>query len=190
MKTLPYRFEGLTGDIRTARLLLRPFTLADSADLHALYGDPQVMRIRRIGVQNIAGTNRELAGLVDHWTQHGFGMWHTSRLSDRKFLGECGLRFREGSDNTEIEVSYGLVPDVWGSGLATEGARAAVRLAFEIMRLPRLVAISRADNLASHAVLQKCGFSLLERDDSGLHPIFRFEMLADVYAGTGENPDV
>lgn len=190
MRTLPDRFEGLTGEVRTRRLLLRPFTREDSDELHILYGDPRVMSIRRIGVQDLAGTVHELAGLVEHWTQHGFGMWHTSCASEGRFLGECGLRFREGSDNTEIEVSYGLVPEKWGSGLATEGAQAAVRLGFETMQLPRLVAISRADNLASHTVLQKCGFSLIERDDSRAHPIVRFEMLASVYSGTRDNPDV
>lgn len=163
--------------LATERLRMRAFTDEDLCDLHMLYGRAEVMAIRRIGVQDRDGSRRELAGLTGHWAVHGFGMWHVSLSADGRFIGECGLRVRE--DNPEdVEISYGLLPEFWGGGLATEGAKAAISAGFEILGLARLIAISRASNLASHAVLHKCGFRQTAITEGSNGAILRFEMTA------------
>jgi RimJ/RimL family protein N-acetyltransferase len=51
---------------------------------------------------------------------------------------------------------------VWGQGLATEGARAALRYGFEVVGLERIISTARADNAASRRVMEKCGLVFQE----------------------------
>jgi RimJ/RimL family protein N-acetyltransferase len=55
------------------------------------------------------------------------------------------------------ELGYRLYPAFWEHGLATEGARALIRSAFERLHLDRVVATTMADNTGSWRVLEKCG---------------------------------
>lgn len=60
----------------------------------------------------------------------------------------------------DVEVGWELRPSAWGRGLATEGGRAAVRCGFEVVGLQRIISTTRADNLASRRVMEKCGLVL------------------------------
>jgi [ribosomal protein S5]-alanine N-acetyltransferase len=51
---------------------------------------------------------------------------------------------------------------VWGRGLATEGGQAALRYGFEVVGLERIISAVRADNAASHRVMEKCGLAFKE----------------------------
>jgi RimJ/RimL family protein N-acetyltransferase len=55
------------------------------------------------------------------------------------------------------ELGYRLYPAFWGRGLATEGTRALIRLAFEHLDVDRVVATMMADNIGSWRVMEKCG---------------------------------
>lgn len=147
--------------LATARLRLRPFRADDLALLHTLYGDARVMAIRKIGPQDRDGSARQLAGIVAAWRMHGYGLWAVFDRSDGAFLGECGLRHRAEDD--AVELAYGLVPDAWGRGLATEAAAAVLAFAFARLSVPRVVAVARADNAASHNVMRKLGMRLVAR---------------------------
>ena len=50
-------------------------------------------------------------------------------------------------------------PSAGGKGLATELARASVRVAFGSLRLREIIAITLPDNLASQRVMEKAGFA-------------------------------
>ena len=59
----------------------------------------------------------------------------------------------------EIEVGYHLARAFWGRGYATEAARACLRYGFEQLKLERIVAVVRPENVASRRVLEKSGLS-------------------------------
>jgi RimJ/RimL family protein N-acetyltransferase len=61
-----------------------------------------------------------------------------------------------------VEVGWDLHPSVWGQGLATEGARAALGYGFEAVGLERIISTARADNAASRRVMEKCGLAFQE----------------------------
>jgi len=143
-----------TTSLSTARLRLRPFADGDLDRLHELYGDATVMAIRKIGTQDRAGTAAQLQQILGHWWRHGVGLWALFSRDDDRFLGECGLRLR---DDGTAELAYGLIPDAWGRGLATEASVAVLDDAFDRLRLPRVAAVARADNAASHKVMRKLG---------------------------------
>ncbi|HEX7995218.1 MAG TPA: GNAT family N-acetyltransferase [Streptosporangiaceae bacterium] len=66
---------------------------------------------------------------------------------------------RPGTDVAEL--GYRLLPEVWGLGFATEGARALIGHGFTELDLARVVATTMTVNLASRRVLQKAGLCLV-----------------------------
>jgi ribosomal-protein-alanine N-acetyltransferase len=159
----------MTRNLETERLHLRPFDMTDLPELVPIYGDEAVMGIRKIGVQTPRQTEAELAGIIDHWRDHGFGLWAVIDKADKTLLGECGLR--HSGNGREIEISYGLSKNTWGRGLATEAAFAALDYGFGVAGLAEIVAIARSSNHASHRVMQKLGMHLTktwESDGVGL----------------------
>jgi [ribosomal protein S5]-alanine N-acetyltransferase len=57
----------------------------------------------------------------------------------------------------EWEIGWGIHPDFWGQGFATEAARALLQLAFTDLDANRVFAICHADNHASYRVMEKLG---------------------------------
>jgi ribosomal-protein-alanine N-acetyltransferase len=144
--------------LETGRLRMRPVSDDDLDDFAALYGDPDVMRY--IGVRGPLTreqTRERLAFMVDHWRRHSFGMWALFRKDGGTFVGRCGLRYMDNT--TEIELGYTLGKAHWRQGLATESSRAVVRYFFDVMKLPRLVAIADPANAASVNVMKKLGMT-------------------------------
>ena len=62
-------------------------------------------------------------------------------------------------DVPRIEVGYFLVKESTGKGYATESANAAIRYAFEQMKVLRVDLQCAADNTASIQVAKRCGFT-------------------------------
>jgi ribosomal-protein-alanine N-acetyltransferase len=97
------------------------------------------------------------------------------------FAGRGGLRNTVIDGKDEVEVAYGLMPEFWNRGLATEFVRAVVSIGLLKLRLSGLVCLTNPDNLASQRVMEKAGFEfvrdviykdephLLFRHDSGRH---------------------
>jgi RimJ/RimL family protein N-acetyltransferase len=73
-----------------------------------------------------------------------------------RLLGEFVL-FLRSREHQRAEIGYVLHPDVAGRGLATEGARHLLTLAFEGLTVHRVVARIDARNAASARVLTKLG---------------------------------
>jgi [ribosomal protein S5]-alanine N-acetyltransferase len=88
--------------------------------------------------------------LSDQWTRDGFGYWVARDRPTGEFVGLGGLREVDVEGAVEVEIGFALAYHAWGRGLATELAREAVRVGFEVLGLPALVAITRPDNAAYH----------------------------------------
>lgn len=144
--------------LTTPRFRLRAFQANDLERLFTLYGDPRVMAIRKIGTQSRAETEEQMAEILRHWDERGFGLYGVFARDSSTFLGECGLReAKPGAD--DIELSYGLLPETWGRGVASEVARAMVAHGFKKLGLQQIFAMARADNGASLHILGKLGFT-------------------------------
>jgi ribosomal-protein-alanine N-acetyltransferase len=145
--------------ISTARLRLRPFTLDDGPAHTQRYSDADVMRYMPRGrltpAQAQEASQTVLQQFINHWAERGFGVWAVVDQATGTLLGQCGLRFLEAVG--EVEILYLLARPAWGRGLATEAARAAVTFGFEELRLERIIAFVKPDNIASRRVLEKLG---------------------------------
>jgi ribosomal-protein-alanine N-acetyltransferase len=127
------------------------------------------------GLRDEAGTAVYLEQNLKHWADHGFGIWMLRDDATATVVGRAILRHVAVDGVDEIETGYGFMPDYWGHGLATEIARACVRIGFEQLGLQSIVAVTTPTNLASQRVMVKAGLAY-ERDiiHAGLpHQLFR-----------------
>lgn len=139
----------------TPRLLMRPFAESDLDDLAALYADPNVRRFFASGKLTREETAERLRQTIADFNSTGFGMLAVIERREKRLIGRCGLKYLDGS--SEIEIGYLLEAKSWGKGYATEAAKEVMRYAFGEMKLPRLVAVTDAQNHASRRVLEKLG---------------------------------
>lgn len=143
-----------TPEIETDRLRLRSFRPEDLADLHLVFGDTGVMLYISGGkTRTLEETEVGLGRTIEAWQSRGFGLWAVTVKGSDKVIGYCGFMFLE--ETPEIELAYGLAKSHWGSGFATEAARACLRYGFEEMKLERIVAVVNPGNVASQRVLEK-----------------------------------
>ncbi|SCG75603.1 GNAT family N-acetyltransferase [Micromonospora humi] len=144
--------------LETARLTLRRFTVDDADRLVELDADPEVMRFLTGGEPTPAATVRGevLPRLLARYDSHpGLGRWATLDRFTGEFLGWHALDPSE--DGAEAELGYRLRRAAWGHGLATEGARALVRHAFDTVGVRRVWAQTMAVNDRSRAVMARAG---------------------------------
>jgi ribosomal-protein-alanine N-acetyltransferase len=158
----------------TPRLLAERVTAAHWLDLRRMDENEQFMALLG-GVRDKAGTVVYLETNVKHWANHGFGMWMLRDAATSAVIGRAILRHLDVEGVDEIEVGYGFMPEYWGRGLATEIANACIRVGFDRLGLPSIVAITTPPNLASQRVMTKAGL-VYERDilHAGVpHRLFR-----------------
>jgi ribosomal-protein-alanine N-acetyltransferase len=149
-------------------------TAAHWLDLRRMDENAQFMALLG-GVRDTAGTVAYLETNVKHWVDHGFGMWMLRDAATSALIGRAILRHLDVEGVDEVEVGYGFMPEYWGRGLATEIARACVRIGVEQLGLASVVAITTPPNLASQRVMEKAGL-VYERDivHAGVpHRLFR-----------------
>jgi RimJ/RimL family protein N-acetyltransferase len=97
-----------------------------------------------------------LAADIEHWDAYGFGPWVLFEAATGRFAGHAGLKCSSVGDGAGVEVLYAIHPDLWGSGYATEIARAAVARARDLA-LTDVVGFTLTTNIASQRVLEKAG---------------------------------
>ena len=127
------------------------------------------------GVRDEAGTLVYLEQNLKHWDDHGFGMWMLREAATTAVIGRAIVRHLDVEGVDEVEVGYGFMPAYWGRGLATEIARACIRIGRDQLGLDALVAITRPVNAASRRVMVKAGL-VYDRDiiHAGVpHVLFR-----------------
>ena len=137
--------------------MLRRFTALDAPLLVELDADPEVMRWLTGGRPTPPEVvEREvLPGILAGQERDGGpGVLVAEDPGSGVFLGWFSLRPVAGRG---LELGYRLRREVWGRGLATEGARALVRLAFDVHAAERVFAETMAVNARSRRVLEKAG---------------------------------
>jgi RimJ/RimL family protein N-acetyltransferase len=138
---------------RTDRLVLRRFTESDVDNLVELDADPRVMRFLTNGKPTPrADIEDRLLPRMLRLAPMGF--WAAEDRGTGAFLGWFAL---EPGERGEVELGYRLRAEAWGRGLATEGARALVRTAFDEFGVDRVWARTMTVNTASRRVMEKAG---------------------------------
>ena len=143
-------------EIETERLRLRMFSPDDLDALSLITGDAEVMKyLGTSGARTREKTKNTIDAILRHWGEHGFGIWALDHRAHGRLIGWCGLQMLEKTP--EVEVAYLLAKDYWNQGLATEAARAGIEYGLNELKLDRIVAIARPENIGSYRVMEKVG---------------------------------
>jgi len=105
-------------------------------------------------------------------TAAGWYVWYAIRRESPDqpaVLVGSGGYFGPPNDQGEVEIGFSVMPSWQGVGFASEIAGALIGNAFSDSRVRRVIAHTTPSNLASRAVLVKCGFRPVsgEPDESG-----------------------
>lgn len=147
--------------LHTQRMVLRPFTVDDLDDLIALDADPEVTRFTSGGLPTPPQVARERleAWIAMTGQVPPRGFWAALDARTGEFLGWFHLRPEATSGDPEL--GYRLRRGAWGRGLATEGSRALIDLAFADPATTRVVAQTLVVNERSRRVMAACGMHLV-----------------------------
>lgn len=157
--------------IRTRRLLLRPWHDDDFEPLVSMGQDPCVMEFFP-SLMSREDTAAMWKRIQLHHETHGFGYWAVELPDVARFAGFIGLavpRF-EAHFTPCVEIGWRLMPEHWGQGLASEGARAALDFGFQQQRLSEIVAMTAVSNIRSRRVMERLGMTH-NSDDDFEHPL-------------------
>ena len=155
--------------LRTERLLLREWRSADRAPFAALNADPEVARYLATPLDR-AASDALIERIEQRWREDGFAQFAVERLEDGAFLGFIGVAKLPWAPDPVPEIGWRLAREAWGRGYATEGAREAMRFAFEDLLVPELVSYTTVANGRSQRVMTKLG---MER----VNPAARYDFL-------------
>lgn len=149
---------GLPDNIQTARLLLRPYLLADRDDIFEYASQTAVTDWVRFATHvTKADTEKFLQQrLAEQQSGERIG-WAIELIAERKVIGGCGFLNIAELDK-RAEFGYVINPRYWSKGFATEAALAAVPYGFAKLGLHRIEAFTFPANTGSVRVLEKCGF--------------------------------
>ena len=149
-------------EIETARLSLRPLARRDLDDIHRIWNDARVRKF----LWDDKPVSEEMAEealceSVESFEHHGTGLWGFALKGEDRLIGFCG--FRSFDDPPKVEVLYGLIPEHWNEGLASEATTAMLRYGFEEIKLTRIYAGADPPNRASFRVMEKVGMKFAKR---------------------------
>ncbi|HXG67208.1 MAG TPA: GNAT family N-acetyltransferase [Blastocatellia bacterium] len=143
-------------EIETARLRMRPCTPDDVDELHRLWTDPGVRKYLWDDAVIPRETAEEVVNVsMETFSTRGFGFWVVMLREEQAIIGFCGFRLFD--DPPEVEILYGIYPEYWGQGLATEAAKAMIRCGFEEHGFARIWAGADPPNAASFRVMKRSG---------------------------------
>jgi RimJ/RimL family protein N-acetyltransferase len=157
--------------LQTDRLTLRRWLPSDREPFARLNRDPAVMEFQP-GPLSAEESDLLVGRIEAQFEQRGFGLWAAELRENAEFIGYIGLaipRF-EAAFTPCVEIGWRIASKDWGRGLATEGARAVVAHAFEVLALPGLVSFTVPANVRSLRVMEKLGMAHDPKEDFD-HPL-------------------
>ncbi|GAA2420007.1 GNAT family N-acetyltransferase [Nonomuraea africana] len=158
--------------LTTERLILRPVTVHDHAELMAHWTGADVRRFLFDGaVLSPAEITGAIEDSVRDFAAGGYGLWLIRGKEAADLVGAAGLRPLE---QLGLEVFYSLEPGAWGKGYATEAAGAVVEHALGPLGLPEVLAEVDEGNAASVAVVERLGMAPFAVVPGLLGPMTRY----------------
>ncbi len=138
---------------------LRPFDRIDVSALAKIFAKPEVWRFPYGRSFTETETERFLTSQIEHWNDFGFGCWIAELLDTTEIIGYVGLSVPRFLPEIlpAVEVGWRFDPDYWGSGLASEGAVAALREGFSTSGLREICSLPQSSNPRSYRVCERIG---------------------------------
>jgi RimJ/RimL family protein N-acetyltransferase len=104
--------------------------------------------------------------IVARMERQGFGLWAVEVPGVADFIGFIGLNPADAVlGRPLLEIGWRLAAAHWGHGYATEGARASLAHAFDVLGKDEVVSFTTTANQRSRHVMEKLGLVRRPEDD-------------------------
>ena len=145
--------------LRTDRLLLRPFIIADAAQLQALLNDRVIAaNTRSIPFPYTAEAGRQwIQSQPMTWLQGRSAVFAICDSIDHGLMGAIGIEIEENDQHAEL--GFWIGGSFRGRGYCSEAAQAVVAFGFKTLALNKIHSQHLSRNPASGRVLQKIGMT-------------------------------
>lgn len=146
--------------VTTDRLELRRWSEGDLDAFAEIWADPYVhgaLRPGRPAAPDFVADRFEHH--IRHWDEFGFGLWRAEERATGRVAGWIGASHPKFVPDLadQVEIGWALRRPFWGRRLATEGAQAATRAAFEHLEIDRVISLIAPRNPRSIAVATRLG---------------------------------
>lgn len=152
--------------LATPRLRLRLWRVEDLAPFAAINANPIVMQ-HFLKPLDREQSDAMVARIRDSFASRGFGFWAVEAPGVAAFIGMVGLAVPsfQAPFTPCVEIGWRLAPEYWGSGYATEAARAALDFGFDQLAVTEILAFTVPANQRSRAVMERLGMTRSPADD-------------------------
>lgn len=146
--------------LETSRLRIRDWSVDDAQAATNVYGAPEVTRWLTPVMEHVHDT-AAMRSVLQAWVEAQpnqmppSGRWAIERLSDGAVIGGLVIRLLPPYEE-DLELSWQLRPEEWGSGYAVEAAHALARWAFT-KDIDELFAVVRPDNTRAIGTAERIG---------------------------------
>lgn len=144
--------------IRTPRLLLRPWAAEDADAALTVFGDEQVARWLAPAVGRIPDVET-MRALLARWAGERVaspsGRWAVEAAASGEVVGAVAL-LPLPPDEVDLEIGWQLTPGAWGNGFAAEAGHAVAHYAFA-SGADEIFAVVRPRNARGAATARRIG---------------------------------
>ena len=149
----------------------RNWKTSDLDELYRLNSNTEVMRFFPFTA------SKEQCGdfikrMQQQFQTHKYCYFATEKLETQEFIGFVGLSLQtyEADFNPSTDIGWRLLPDFWGNGYATEGAKRCLSYGFETLNLSEIVSVAPSINIPSIKVMEKIG---MQKANTFNHPLLK-----------------
>jgi RimJ/RimL family protein N-acetyltransferase len=157
-------YTGPQHVLRTDRLVLRPFTMDDAADVRRYLSDAAIAK-HTLTIPHPypdGAADEFIAAQAPAWAAGKKVTWAVTRAKDGVLVGAISLQLTRA--HRRCEVGYWIARPEWGQKYATEATRRVVAYAFDVLDMHRVEAHHFVENPSSGRVMENVGMS-----PEGLH---------------------
>lgn len=143
--------------LETQRLLLRPLSMRDAADMFDYSRDPEVARhVLWDAHHSMNDTKGYLRYIIGQYHSASPSSWGIVWKENNRVIGTIGFMAYSEPDSV-VELGYSLSRAYWNRGIMTEALRTVLWECFHTLRIHRVEAMHESSNPSSGRVMEKCG---------------------------------
>jgi RimJ/RimL family protein N-acetyltransferase len=142
-------------ELETSRLILKEFCAEDARHLFELNSDPEVTKYVNEGAYDTIDNVYEFIKTYGQYKKYKMGRLNMFNKQTGEYIGWCGLKFLELSD--QVDIGYRLQKKYWGNGYATEASIACLNYGFFALNLDKIIGTAIKENEASINIFKKLG---------------------------------
>jgi ribosomal-protein-alanine N-acetyltransferase len=153
--------------LQTKNLMIRPFELADAADVFLLSQEPGMKKWIPDQVYQDEKEAKEVLGFLISQYKDEFKpdeapiVYSIVLKSINKVIGHVGL----GPYSDHCEVGYAIAEKYWGNGYASEAVIAYSKWFIHQSRIKKIYGVVASENIGSAKVLEKSGYTFEKEDE-------------------------